>query len=97
VWAMAAIFSIEENERRNSTQFSGLFSSGNLTSEFRPRGSSFHYKHLQPGYNPASRLLSPGKGSKETSGNYGSTFTGSGKLLSPVRDCNESGSAAINS
>lgn len=82
IWAMAAIFDTENNQCSQDDYIAPVFAvnddSGNFTSEFRPRGSSFHYKHLHDGVDVASRPLIPslGPSSKSLSSmssSYGST------------------------
>lgn len=82
IWAMAAIFDTENNQCSQDDYIAPVFAvnddSGNFTSEFCPRGSSFHYKHLHDGVDVASRPLIPslGPSSKSLSSmssSYGST------------------------
>lgn len=82
IWAMAAIFDTENNECSQDDYIAPVFAvndnSGNFTSEFRPRGSSFHYKHLHDDINVAGRPLLPSLGPRSKSlssmgSSYGST------------------------
>ncbi|XP_078359914.1 uncharacterized protein LOC144644324 [Oculina patagonica] len=82
LWAMAAIFDTENNECSQDDYVVPVFAvndnSGNFTSEFRPRGQSFHYKHLQDEVDAAGRPLIPSLGSRSKSlssmgSSYGST------------------------
>lgn len=86
LWAMAAIFGTENNECSQDDYIAPVFAvtddSGHFTSEFRPRGNSFHYKHLHEEVDAVGRPLIPPLGSHSKSlssmgSSYGSTVQGS--------------------
>lgn len=86
LWAMAAIFDTENNECSQDDYVAPIFAvtddSGQFTSEFRPRGNSFHYKHLHDGVEATDRpLISPfasrSKSLSSMGSSYGSTVQGS--------------------
>jgi len=89
LWSMAAIFDTENNECSQDDYVVPVFAvndnSGTFTSEFRPRGSSFHYKHLHDEVDAAGRPLIPPFSSRSKSlssmgSSYGSTTQGSRSL-----------------
>lgn len=90
LWSMAAIFDTENNDCSQDDYIAPVFGviddSGNLTSEFRPRGNSFHYKHLHNEVDSAGRPLIPPFASRSKSlssmgSSYGSTNQRSQSLL----------------
>jgi len=90
LWTMAAIFDTENNEFSQDDYVVPVFAvnddSGNFTSEFRPRGHSFHYKHLYDESDAAERPLMPTVGSHSKSlssmgSSYGSTSQNSSSNL----------------
>ncbi|XP_031574813.1 uncharacterized protein LOC116308514 [Actinia tenebrosa] len=75
LWAIAIIFGIEANHEMVERQpiYITPGNSGNFTSAFRPRGTSFNYKHLYDDPPPAERpLISPYGSSSGGMDAYGS-------------------------
>ncbi|XP_048578750.1 uncharacterized protein LOC116619983 isoform X2 [Nematostella vectensis] len=94
LWAIAAIFGIENNDWSEAEQrvpvYINAHDSGNFTSEFRPRGTSFNYKHL---YEHPQAPLMPSQGRATSLPGIASSYGTMGKNILGQSPKTQSGEA----